>query len=310
MTKKFLPCILAALLCLTSLVLPIAAEDTYALNIDFMFNNGPVGGAQFSVYRAIEPKDDAFALTDAFAGYTVDLPEDADDPRWSVIAETLAAYVARDGITPDASGMTDAGGVLRLTGLEGGVYLIIGETVILGDVMLLPKPMIVSLPYTDAEGNVYFDFTVEPKCENRPIPSDELERRVIKIWKDDGNETLRPHEITVQLLCDGDIFDERTLNEENGWGYTWTGLDAAHRWQVAEKEVPDEYTVEITQEGITFTVTNTCDNPPPPPPPPPSTLPQTGMMWWPVPVLFGAGILFCVVGAAAYVIRGKKNEKT
>ena len=75
----------------------------------------------------------------------------------------------------------------------------------------------------------------------------------------------------------------------------------------------------MTQQGITFTLTNTYigeepedptnpndpsnpDNPNNPNDPSnpgtssDSTLPQTGQLWWPVPVLLIAGIVICFMG--------------
>ena len=65
------------------------------------------------------------------------------------------------------------------------------------------------------------------------------------------------------------------------------------------------YTVSITQESGTFVVTNTPKQPsvmPPTDQPKEPTLPQTGELWWPVPVLAAAGLLLIAAGA------GKKRK--
>ena len=63
--------------------------------------------------------------------------------------------------------------------------------------------------------------------------------------------------------------------------------------------------MEVTREGITFVVTNTYDEDVPDEPTPISpsepdepepNLPQTGQLWWPVPLLICAGLLFVIVG--------------
>ena len=113
------------------------------------------------------------------------------------------------------------------------------------------------------------------------------------------------------------VYDTVTLNSKNNWRYTWANLDNAYRWTVVEKEM-EEYTAEVTREGNTFYVTNSFsedipDEPTPttkpdtPTTPGKPTLPQTGQLWWPVPVLIAAGLLFIVIGLLRR--RGAADEK-
>ena len=83
---------------------------------------------------------------------------------------------------------------------------------------------------------------------------------------------------------------------------------AAYAQRVVEL-TPEGYTVSITQEAGTFLVTNTPKQPPETPPVTPpvnppgqKTLPQTGALWWPVPILAAAGLLLIAAGA------GKKRK--
>ena len=55
-----------------------------------------------------------------------------------------------------------------------------------------------------------------------------MERRVLKIWKDDIPQS-RPKEIVIQLLKDGVIYDTVTLNAVNNWRYTWEKLPAYNK---------------------------------------------------------------------------------
>ena len=53
------------------------------------------------------------------------------------------------------------------------------------------------------------------------------------------------------------------------------------------------------REGITFVITNRyADAPPPTTTPGGGKLPQTGQLWWPVPVLFAVGLALIVLGVA------------
>jgi len=165
-----------------------------------------------------------------------------------------------------------------------------------------------------------------------PDEPDTVKLRVLKIWADDGNEAGRPGSVTVQLLKNGAVCQEVTLSAGNNWKYEWTGLDADAAWQAVEKDVPNGYTVSVGREGITITVTNTLtppvpltpDNPDgpdnlpdnpggpdnpgvpdtpdtPDTPDKPDTpdepgIPQTGQLWWPVPMLACGGIGLFLAG--------------
>lgn len=68
---------------------------------------------------------------------------------------------------------------------------------------------------------------------------------------------------------------------------------------------PEGYTVSISREGITFVITNTlkpseepAPTPQPSSPPTPGepTLPQTGVLWWLVPLLAILGALLLLLG--------------
>ena len=61
---------------------------------------------------------------------------------------------------------------------------------------------------------------------------------------------------------------------------------------------PGDYKVTVTQEGVTFVITNTYSGNSPINPDNPSgpKLPQTGQMWWPVPVLVTMGLALIIFG--------------
>ena len=129
-------------------------------------------------------------------------------------------------------------------------------------------------------------------------------------------------------------YDTVVLNSGNSWSYTWTKLDYYnYDWIVQEIDVPEEYVPVTTREGVNFVITNYYtplddipDETPPlgdvpnlpdvdipdpdvplvPYPPdtteivdedvPLATLPQTGMLWWPVPILAMSGMFLFILG--------------
>lgn len=78
---------------------------------------------------------------------------------------------------------------------------------------------------------------------------------VRKIWNDTG--AIRPTEISVDLLRNGNVYQTMKLNEGNQWKYTWTGLTYNDVWTVQESDVPDGYTVSYHTEGSITDITNT-----------------------------------------------------
>jgi tetratricopeptide (TPR) repeat protein len=152
------------------------------------------------------------------------------------------------------------------------------------------------LGYTDEQGNLIYDVVANPKYETRPDkPDGEFTTcKVLKSWKNDS-AAKRPKSITVYLLRDGEVFDTVILNSANNWRYTWDKLDSSYKWTVAEK-VPDNYTVTITKEGVTYLITNTGKDEPPKKEEKPPKLPQTGQLWWPVPILAVLGLMFILIG--------------
>lgn len=131
--------------------------------------------------------------------------------------------------------------------------------------------------------------------------------QVIKIWKDDCHKEQRPKSITISLICDGAVYDTITLPHNGAWSYTWEDLETNHQWTVTEETVDGYPDPDVQQEGNVFIVTNTCSKPTTPTQPGKPTLPQTGQLWWPVPVLAAAGLLFVVIGLLRR--RGAANEK-
>lgn len=106
----------------------------------------------------------------------------------------------------------------------------------------------------------------------------------------------------MQLLRGGQVYDTVTLNSQNNWRHRWSDLDSRYRWTVTEKAVTD-YTVTVTQEGKTFVVTNTYQTPTPGKKTD-TKLPQTGQLWWPVPVLLSVGLLLVLIG----VLRRRRDD--
>ncbi len=319
------------------------------LNLAYRDGQTPLVGQIFSIYlTATVDEVGELTVTDEFAQFNVNI-RGKNDEAWKKLASTLEGYVLRDRIVPADRGSTNRWGELNFPSegktLTPGLYLVLGSRHIQDGVVYDSQPFMAVLPTLDQEADDW-QYLVEasPKFNSHgePEDGDTVDRRVLKIWRDEGHELERPHSVTAQLLKDGVVVDSVTLSAANGWGHTWEDLDSSSQWLVTEQtDAGSDYTVEIAREGATLVMVNTAttdipddpvpespndpdepDNPDEPDEPdkpkspeepeepeepdgdldipdedvPLAFLPQTGQLWWPVPLLLCGGLLMIVIG--------------
>lgn len=293
------------------------------LTISYQHKGTAVAGIPFDLYYVADVDTYCtFTLAGDFAQYPVQV-NDLTSDEWKTAAETLKSYADRDQRQPLESGETGADGRLRFPGkqsaLKPGLYLVVGRTATVAGYTYTTEPFLVALPSLEKKTDTWtYSVNTVPKYTRDEVPptpdKETVDRKAVKVWKDNGYEKQRPKKVTVQLLKNGSVYDTVTLQAENNWRYSWKKLPKWKDgqlidWRVVEKE-QSGYTVTVTQEGGTFLVTNTYrpDHPTPPGDSnkKPSKLPQTGMLWWPVPVLAVCGILFVIVGT---LTKGKKRDE-
>lgn len=226
-----------------------------------------------------------------------------------------------------------------------GLYLLTGERLTQNGYRYDATPCFIMLPTENDNNEWSYTATCIPKYASSHTPGNHhssTSRSVVKIWADSDNEANRPTEVTVQLLSNGKVYDTVTLSAANNWRHTWSNLSDNNRWTLTETAVPG-YTTTVTQDGKAFVVTNTYPTTPPggdepgggepdggtPPggenggdnganPPrgnaqPPETtpdtptLPQTGQLWWPVPIMLLSGLTLILLGLIRK--RGESYEK-
>ena len=315
----------------------------------------------YIAYKQDEPEDQLFK--DAKVELT------STETEWPKRANTLAGYTSNaDFLNTEKNPVakedknfwikkTNSNGSVTVAGLSKGLYL----AVVNGSRTYTPALVCLPNYYADKGHNIegwQKNVTLTPK--NEPSggggggKDTTTSISVVKVWKDDGNESDRPDSVTVELLRDGKKYETKTLNKSNNWRYEWKNLSTSSKWVINEVNVPDKYTVLTELEGKVYTVTNTHTtdiddpntplNPGPGPGGDPGTggdipptnindpdvpldpgrtpgdnatnikdpaapanaakLPQTGQLWWPVPILAAAGIAFFSIGW----LRSRKDE--
>lgn len=244
--------------------------------------NCPVSNMQVSLYRVA---DENYNLVDSFSHYSIDLKQDVQGA-----ANALENRILMDGIEADASVTSDSLSTASFTGLETGIYLVVGKEAESNGVFYMPQVSLISLSG---------DLSVDLKYETSDKPS---RIHVLKVWKKD-NKKSRPKSIEVCLLrSDGIVVDKVVLNSDNQWSTTWDHLSTLYTYRVMETSVPSGYKESCTREKDTIVLTNTGsdkyrvekkDE----------VLPNSGQLWWPVPVLLFVGLVLFGLG------RHFKNEE-
>ena len=243
----------------------------------------PVSNMQVSLYRVA---DENYNLVDSFSQYSIDLKQDVQGA-----ANALENRILMDGIEADAYATSDSSGKAGFSGLESGIYLVVGKEVESNGVFYMPQVSLVSL-----SGDLSVDLKYETSNKASRI-------HVLKVWKKD-NKKSRPKSIEVCLLrSDGIVVDKVILNSDNQWSYTWDSLSTLYTYSVMETSVPSGYKESCYREMDSVVLTNTGSYTDKKKEKKDDELAFTGQLWWPVPVLLFVGLVLFGLGCQL------RNEK-
>lgn len=304
---------IVAILLLVCAVLPLTASawesvdvtHPCSLALTYSKNEDVFPDQLIQVHRVAEIyADGSYALTEPFNTYPVNIQRIQSKEDWKKAADTLAAYIAADQIQPTAKHETDQNGNVMFSNLETGIYLVLGLNVKNDKGTYQFENFCVFLPTPVEDGTLDYDVSAKPKSSFTPKPQEpeQTEYKVTKLWKDSGVQSKRPTKVTVDILKDGTVQETVTLNSGNNWTYSWKAPADGATWTVVEKDVPDEYTVVITNSGTSFTITNSR-SPSGGNTPPAKTGDTFPLRTW-LLVMNVSGMLLIVLGLAAKRRRG------
>lgn len=305
-----------------------ATGDAVSLTVRYETEEGFVENAQVSVYRVADVLDDgSLAPVSELAAYPINWNA-TDSSSAQDLANTLKAYIllsncagsssgassAASGLAPIDFGVTDANGVVAFPtesrALDAGCYLIMASSHAGEENFFEASPVLLQLPFYQEDGQPVSNLSINLKIRSTSL-SQSVSIDAMKIWdvaprsSSDDEQKARPDWVNVALLCDGKVYERASLNSANGWRYSWDNLDAACSWTVVEEDVPAGYVVSIKEDGRSLSVVNqyviqkdkqeldgdaSQESK--------KKLPQTGQLWWPVPVLLIVGACCFAVGFA------------
>ncbi len=277
----------------------------------------PSEGMEISLYRVADYAD-SFTLAGKFQAYQVSL-EQKDQDGWKGVARALEDYIGRDGLKADVVKKSGNDKIAYFENLSRGLYLATGQKIEVqekGKIMVyVPDASLIVLP--DVREEEPYHINAKLKYDDNEKSEDSQTRvHVLKVWKQDREEN-RPASVQVELLQTDSkgkkkVVDSQILSKENGWAYTWENLSSQAIWRVVEKDVPSGYTVSTWQQGSTIVLTNTAEEPGGSGDSGNNSgnteqkLPQTGQLWWPLPLLLLAGVSCLMIGR---VLRNSGDEK-
>lgn len=248
--RKAVIAIVMILILSVSGVLTAYADDGYTLLLNIPADKSALSDSDFKAYRIAGAYGSEIKLSGNFAVYKDSVSTEIKTAEQvNALATTLAAYVDRDNISEDYKAAVGTAAVF--SNIESGVYLITGTPAKTAEMIYTPKPVLVSVH----RGAGTKTITAELKIEDTPIER-KIDLEVKKVWEISKGETI-PTSVKVELLKDGETYDEVTLSDSNSWHHKWSNLSAASTWQVTEKSVPEDYKVAIVLDGDTYTITNT-----------------------------------------------------
>lgn len=288
MPRKFLSIVLAVWV-LLMLPMPAAAQGfdaarlgSVSITLMDQVEKTPISGAELSLYYVASVEQTAnhdliYTFTKAFETCGCALA----DPKLST---KLEAFVQEHAI-PAERLVTDARGSVSFANLPLGLYFVMQTNTVAGYAPC--TSFLVTVPNYDTSGYVY-DVNASPKTDIVRL----TDITIKKVWNTDASAS-EAESVTVQLLRDGVVVETAILNEQNHWQVTYTNMPESDAYSIVEVHVPKGFTATYSQNGYTFTVTNS------------TTLIQTGQLIWPIPVLALAGL--CLIAAGTIVLRKTRN---
>lgn len=250
---------------------PLVPETECALTLSYVRDGTAFANAPVNLYKIADVSAQAqYTLTPSFLPSGLVLNGIHSVGEWDVIRSTLESYVLSNAIMPDFSAVTNQAGQLSWTSLETGLYFVAAVDAVQNNLQCCFESALIALPGLNTNNRWQYQITVSPKSDvlppvgpDGPGPSQEIQFKLLKLWKGDSGLTTRPQSIEAEIFKNGASYQTVTLSEANHWSYSWTVEDDGSNWIVVERNIPTGYSVTVEERGTTFILTNTYSQTPP-----------------------------------------------
>jgi len=276
---------------------PISPDKDCSLTIAYRYDGQSFSNHPVRLYKIADVSADfQYTLTAPFANSGLILNGVQSVSEWNIIRSTLETHILAYDVDADFTDVTDQDGQVCFQALKPGLYLAITEQVIQNDWIYAFDSALVALPGLGADGLWQYEVAVTSKSKAIPPAEtdEEIEFKVLKLWKGDKGRSDRPQSIEVEIFRDGVSYQTAILSEENHWTFSWFAKDDGATWKVVERNVPTGYTMMVEERETSFVLTNTR---PPDKPDVPQTGDTTNIMLYFV-LMNVSGIMLIILGIA------------
>ncbi len=284
---------------------PISTNENCSLTISYCSGGIAFSELPVNLYKIADVSADyQYTLTSSFEKSKLILNGIQTVGEWNVIRSTLETYILANDITAGFNAKTDFEGKASFDALKPGLYLAITERIIQDETTYVFDSALIALPGLVADGLWQYQVDVTSKSEIIPPSRDdeEIELKVLKLWKGDGGSSARPATIEIEIFRKGKSYQTATLSENNHWTYTWSAKDDGSDWKVVERNIPTGYTMTIEERETSFVLTNTLNRDVPDNPNSPQTGDTSNIFLW-VILMIVSGSMLIILG-----ITGKRNR--
>ena len=285
----------------------IDTNEDCSLTIRYHYDGTAFQGQTVTLYKIAEVSSDfQYTLIPTLEVTGLVLNGVSSQTEWNVIRSTLEAYITAGHAEPPQSVVTDERGNVYFDSLKPGLYLASAVHVEQEDISCVFDSALIALPGLNTDGDWQYQVAVAAKPEILPPvdPDEEIQWKVLKLWKGDNGQKVRPQSIVVEIFRNGKSYATVMLSEENHWAYSWSAGKDGDDWKVVEQNIPAGYTMTVDQRDTTFVITNT--RPDQPDSPPPKTGDTSPMLLYAV-LMYVSGMILVILGVAG---KRKRYEKT
>ena len=165
-SKRIISVVMVILLLGVMGITALAVDEPGHIQLSYTEDGTPLAGDEFRLYYIADYVDGEYLLLDEFIGCGVSF-DGLSTEKWSEISKDLDNYIAEKGISPVQVGVTDTRGRILFMNLKGGLYLINGDSIKVGEKTYIPQTFCVHVHSGEVE-------MVEPKHdveEDKPVVS-------------------------------------------------------------------------------------------------------------------------------------------